>query len=136
MHQIIQLKNSSFYIILVIVLHVIALFAFIFLSMIFVVKIVCILGCLISLFYVIRKYKNIGLSWIKLTDKSQVIIKTQATETKAKLISGSVITEFYICLYAQEINSGKKKYFVLMRDSFKQRNDYRKLSAWLKQSVI
>jgi hypothetical protein len=115
---------------------VIALFAFIFLSMMLVVKIICILGCLISFFYVIRKYRNIGLSWIKLTDKSQVIIKTQTAETKAKLISGSVITEFYICLYTREIKSGKKKYFVLMKDSFKHRDDYRKLSAWLKQCVI
>ncbi len=136
MNQIIKLKRSKQYFVLIAVLHFVALAAFLILSIIFLVKVLCILGTILSFLYILYIYQTVQLEQIELINSNKLVLQTKQSTVKAQILNSSVITEFYICLYCKCIDSGKKHYFVLMKDSFKDKVQYRAFSAWLKQVAI
>ena len=121
---------------MILLCHIFALLALLLLPVIFYAQMMAIVILILSFIYIFYKYYSEPLLQIENAEGNAIVIfKLKNITIQGKVLSSSVVTEFYICAHCLCKETKKRYYFVLMRDSFSSNDQYRLFSAWLKQIV-
>jgi hypothetical protein len=88
---------------------------------------------LVSLFWIFWRKRHHALSKIMLKDNPWLEIQTSSTPRwqPYEMLRGSVVTEFYLSFYLRNLETGKKKAWLLFPHQLDTKSDYRALSRWL-----